>query len=262
MTNKGCYIQLSDVSLSYELYHDKTNSLKEMLVNKLSRRSYVPQKKSIFVALDNISISLEQGERLGIIGHNGSGKSTILKVMSRLLVPTTGSLKIQGSVQPLIEIGAGFNPEFSGRQNIYFNGSMLGFTKKEIREVEREIIEFAELDDFIDTPLKYYSSGMAVRLAFTIATMIKPEILLLDEMLAAGDMEFMQKAQSRMKKILDYAKVLVCVSHDLRLIQNITERCIVMERGKVVFDGKSTDAVQYYQQKTLEKIATKSMRES
>ena len=197
MNISQCSINLNNVSLFYELYHDRTSSLKELVVNTLLQRKYVQTKKTTFAALNEISLNIKHGERVGIIGHNGSGKSTLLKVMSRLLVPTHGKIAIHGNVQPLIEIGAGFNGEYSGRENIYFNGAMLGFTKKQIKAREHEIIHFTELGEFIDTPLKYYSSGMTVKLAFTIATMIEPEVLLLDEMLSAGDLEFMQKAQKR-----------------------------------------------------------------
>lgn len=257
MITSGCCVNLTNVTLTYELYHDKTNSLKEFIINKLTKRSYVTERQSTYNALDNVSITINQGERVGIIGHNGSGKSTMLKVMSKLLVPSSGFIETRGNIQPLIEIGAGFNPEFSGRQNIYFNGSMLGFTRREIREVEGEIINFAQLGDFIDIPLKYYSSGMAVRLAFTIATMIKPEILLLDEMLSAGDLEFIQKAQERMNKILDNAKVLVLVSHDLNLISSVTSRCVVMDRGKIAYDGNSAEALDFYQKLISAKIASR-----
>jgi ABC-type polysaccharide/polyol phosphate transport system ATPase subunit len=183
---------------------------------------------------------------LGVIGLNGAGKSTLLKMLARLLVPTAGEIEVTGSVQPLIELGAGFNLEFSGRENIYLNGAMLGFSKREMKEKEQEIIDFTELKDFIDVPVKYYSSGMVVRLAFTIATIVKPEILILDEMLSAGDLQFIEKAQNRMKQLLDESKILVLVSHNLALIESLSNRVIVLEKGRIVFDGSPSVGVKYY----------------
>ena len=188
---------MNNLSLVYDLYYDRTNTLKGYFGTLFKKNQYVEKKKDKLYALRNINIKIEHGERIGIIGLNGAGKSTFLKVASGLLKPTNGSLDIRGSVQPLIEIGAGFNPEFSGRENIYLNGAMLGFTKKQIKNKEAEIIHFSELENFIDVPVKYYSSGMSVRLAFTIATIINPEILLIDEMLSAGDLAFISKAKKK-----------------------------------------------------------------
>lgn len=251
------FIEFKNVSLVYELYYDRTTTLKEYIVNLVHRRKYLIPKTEKLYALKNINLRIERGERLGIIGLNGSGKTTMLKLIAGLLEPTEGELKITGSVQPLIEIGAGFNLEFSGRENIYLNGAMLGFTKKEIKEKEREIIEFTELGDFIDIPVKYYSSGMSLRLAFTIATMIKPEILIMDEMISAGDMEFMQKAKERMDRILSTAQILVLVSHDMGLIASLTNRTIVLNKGEILFDGKTGDAIDFYQTMVAHNIEKK-----
>ncbi|MEM4313072.1 MAG: ABC transporter ATP-binding protein [Thermoplasmata archaeon] len=245
--NERISIEFKNVSLIYDLYYDKTTTLKEYIVNLIHRRKYVEIKREKLYALKNISMTISHGERVGIIGPNGAGKSTMLKIIAGLLEPSEGEIKIKGNVQPLIEIGAGFNPEFTGRENIYLNGAMLGFTKKEIREKEEEIIEFTELGRFIDIPVKYYSSGMALRLAFTIATIIRPEILIMDEMLSAGDMEFMQKAKERMDKILSSAKILILVSHDLGLIKSLTNRVIVLNKGEILFDGNTDDAIEFYQ---------------
>ncbi len=246
MTNKSCSITFSDLSLVYDLYYDKTNTLKEHVVNFFHRRKYLDGQKDRLYALKNIDLKIKQGERVGIIGLNGSGKSTLLKVVAGLLEPSQGKLEIHGTVQPLIEIGAGFNPEFSGRENIYLNGAMLGFTKKQIKSKEDEIIEFAELGNFIDIPVKYYSSGMSLRLAFTIATIIRPEILVLDEMLSAGDLEFIQKAQKRMDQILTAAKILVIVSHDMGMIRTMARRVIVLNKGEVFFDGDVEEGIDFY----------------
>lgn len=247
MNNSNSYIHLDSVSLRYDLHFDRTNSFKEFLVNLVTRRSFVEKKKDSFLALNSINLHIEHGDRIGIIGRNGAGKSTLLKVISGIYKPSSGVLKVCGHIQPLIEVGAGFDPEFTGRENIYINGYMLGFTKKQIKEKEQEIIDFSELKDFIDTPTKYYSSGMSVRLAFTIATMIEPEILVFDEMLSAGDAAFMIKAQERMKRLLDKARIMVIVSHDLGIIKNLCKRVLVVEKGVIVFDGLPEEALDFYQ---------------
>ena len=197
-------------------------------------------------ALRDINLRIQSGERLGIIGLNGAGKSTLLKVISRLLTPSSGKITIQGMVQPLIELGAGFNYEFSGRENIYLNGAMLGFSKKSIQEKEQQIISFTELGQYIDVPVKYYSTGMLMRLAFTIATQVSPEILLLDEMLSAGDIEFIQKAKDRIDRLLNVAKIVIIVSHDLGLIQSLATRAILLDKGNILFDGDTKSAIELY----------------
>lgn len=239
-------IEVKDVVLTYELYHDQTSSLKEAVVNFFHKRSYHKDKKSSFNALNKVSIKIKKGERLGIIGGNGAGKSTLLKVISGILKPTSGSVKVDGSIQPLIEISAGFNPEFSGLENIYLNGYMLGFTRDQIRNKEREIIEFTELGDFINVPVKYYSSGMSVRLAFAIATSIEPEILLFDEMLSAGDAHFSGKAQARMNDLMDRSKGMIIVSHDLSMIKKLCNRVIWLEHGNIKMSGAPKQVVEKY----------------
>jgi lipopolysaccharide transport system ATP-binding protein len=240
-------IELKNVGLMYDLYYDKTSNLKEFLINLLKwKKAKVPQNEKTLAALSNINLHLKEGDRIGIIGPNGAGKSTLLKVISGVLHPTSGTINIEGNIQPLIEVGAGFNPEFSGRENIYLNGYMLGFTKKQISVKVKEIIEFSELEKFIDVPIKYYSSGMSVRLAFAIATSIEPEILVFDEMLSAGDIHFMAKAKKRMNSLLEMAKILVFVSHDLELVQNICREVIVVNKGQIVYRGKPDEAIEYY----------------
>jgi ABC-type polysaccharide/polyol phosphate transport system ATPase subunit len=257
VTNGNCAIRFRDLSLIYDLYYDKTNSFKEFVINFLYRRRYVETKKEKLYALRNINLRIDHGERVGIIGLNGSGKSTMLKVIAGLLKPSAGNLDIRGTVQPLIEIGAGFNPELSGRDNIYLNGAMLGFSKSQIKAKEREIIEFTELGNFIDVPVKYYSSGMTVRLAFTIATVIRPEILVLDEMLSAGDLEFNQKAKDRIDSILSAAKILVIVSHDMGMITSLTRRVIVLNKGEILFDGDTEEAIEFYMNMISDNIERK-----
>lgn len=239
-------IELNNVVLTYELYHERVHSLKESVINFFHKRQYVKEKTTKLNALDNISINISEGERIGIIGRNGAGKSTLLKVISGILKPTSGSIKVSGSIQPLIEIAAGFNPEFTGRENIYLNGYMLGFSREQIRNKENEIINFAELTEFIDVPVKYYSSGMSVRLAFSIATSIEPEYLIFDEMLSAGDVSFQAKAEERIKSLLDKAKILIVVSHSMEVIKSLSTRVLVLDHGKLVFDGNPIEAVEKY----------------
>lgn len=239
-------ISLNDVTLTYTIYNDQTYSLKETIINLFHRRSYAHKKNDSFDALNTLNLNIAQGERVGIIGRNGAGKSTLLKVISGVLKPSKGEVSVNGMIQPLIEIAAGFNPEFSGRENIYLNGYMLGFDRESIKAKEQEIIDFSELQNFIDVPVKYYSSGMAVRLAFTIATSIEPEILVFDEMLSAGDAAFFTKAKQRLDSLINRAKAVVLVSHDLNFIKNFTNRTLVIDQGKVVFDGDPESAVRHY----------------
>ena len=239
-------ISLKNVDLEYELHFDRTNTFKEWVVNKVSRRKYVEKAKDSFLALNRINLNVHEGERIGIIGFNGAGKSTLLKVVSGILRPTRGEVITRGKIQPLIEIGAGFDPEFSGRENIYFNSYMMGFTRSEVEARVDEIIQFADLKEFIDVPVKYYSSGMQVRLAFTIATTIQPEILILDEMLGAGDAAFIEKAKARMKRILDNAKCMVIVSHDLALIRAMCTKVYILEKGAFNYCDTAEIAVSEY----------------
>lgn len=236
-------VKLNNVSLEYLKYTDQVYTFKEYVSKLFSGNK---KKNESFWALSEINLEVKEGERLGIIGLNGAGKSTLLKLISGILEPTQGEVQIRGGLQPLIEVGAGFNPEFSGRENIYLNGYMLGFSKKQITEKELEVIEFSELSEFIDTPVKYYSSGMTARLAFAIATSIEPEILVFDEMISAGDISFIDKAKKRVEELLSKAKIMIIVSHDLGLVSDIVDRLLVLEKGKIVFDGNVLDGIDFY----------------
>lgn len=245
MTSES-FVKFENVNLTYDLYLDKTNNIKEYIINKITQRRPVSKAMEKVDALKNITVEFRQGDRVGIIGRNGAGKSTMLKVISGIYKPTSGKVTVSGTIQPLIEIGAGFDPEFTGRENIYLNGYMLGFSKEQIRKKEQEIIEFAELGEFIDVPVKYYSSGMSVRLAFTIATSIEPEILAFDEMLSAGDIEFLQKAKARMDTLITKAKMLILVSHDLAMIKSLCTKVMVFHQGQICFTGTPDDAINFY----------------
>jgi len=204
--------------------------------------------KHEFWALKNISFEVAEGTRLGIIGRNGAGKSTLLKIMSRTTEPTEGRLLIHGRTASLLEIGTGFHPELSGRENIFLNGTLLGMTRDEIKRKMEAIIEFAEIEEFLDTPVKHYSSGMYVRLGFAVAAHVDPDILLLDEVLAVGDLQFQRKCFGKMQELGDTARSVLFVSHDLSAISALCNRCILLEHGRLVFDGTPAEAIlRYYE---------------
>jgi lipopolysaccharide transport system ATP-binding protein len=198
-------------------------------------------------ALQDINFEVERGEVLGIIGKNGAGKSTLLKILSKVTAPTTGSIKCRGRIASLLEVGTGFNPELTGRENIYLNGAILGMTKKEITSKIDEIIDFSGCERYIDTPVKRYSSGMTVRLAFAVAAFLEPEILVIDEVLAVGDAEFQKKAIGKMQDISrGGGRTVLFVSHNMAAVKSLCTRGIVLENGKVVFDGITEDALAIY----------------
>jgi lipopolysaccharide transport system ATP-binding protein len=198
-------------------------------------------------ALQDINFEVERGEVLGIIGKNGAGKSTLLKILSKVTAPTTGSIKSRGRIASLLEVGTGFNPELTGKENIFLNGAILGMTKKEIASKLDEIVEFSGCERYIDTPVKRYSSGMTVRLAFAVAAFLEPEILVIDEVLAVGDAEFQKKAIGKMQDISrEGGRTVLFVSHDMDAILKITTRCIVLEKGTVVYEGETESAVKNY----------------
>jgi lipopolysaccharide transport system ATP-binding protein len=208
-------------------------------------------------ALQDINFEVERGEILGIIGKNGAGKSTLLKILSRVTAPTTGSIKFGGRVASLLEVGTGFNGEMTGRENIYLNGAILGMTKKEITSKLDEIIAFSGCERYIDTPVKRYSSGMTVRLAFAVAAFLEPEILIIDEVLAVGDAEFQKKAIGKMQDISRQGgRTVLFVSHNMAAVKSLCTRGIVMEQGRVVFEGNTNDGIDYYLQnnKTTENL--------
>lgn len=199
-----------------------------------------------FWALKDISFQLRKGESLGLIGRNGAGKSTLLKLLNGLIKPNEGRIIVRGRMGALIELGTGFNPILTGRENIYVNAALLGLSKRRVDRNINEIIDFAEIDEFIDTPVQSYSSGMRVRLGFAIAAHLDPDVLLVDEVLAVGDMAFQRKCISHMLKYLENGGVLVLVSHNLHLIQSMCKRCLLLDRGKVDFEGIVTDGVKRY----------------
>ena len=205
------------------------------------------KKGDRFMALDGVSFEVKKGEAVGIIGHNGAGKSTLLKLLSRVTAPTKGTISFNGRIASMLEVGTGFHPELTGRENVYMNGAILGMTKAEIDKKFDQIVEFAEMEKFIDTPVKRYSSGMYVKLAFSVAAHLDSEILIMDEVLAVGDMKFQQKCLGKMNDAANReGRTVLYVSHNMNTIRQLCDRCIVLDHGEIIFDGEVEKAIQLY----------------
>jgi lipopolysaccharide transport system ATP-binding protein len=255
-------IKAEHVWKEYQIRHnieDSQSSFKAVLnapFNWLIRKSASKyariQKSEVFFALKDVSFEVEYGESVGLIGRNGAGKSTLLKILSRITRPSKGKITLFHHVNSLLEVGTGFNIELSGRENIYLNGSFLGMKTSEIRRKFDEIVAFSEIDQFIDTPVKYYSSGMFVRLAFSVAVHLTPEILLLDEVLAVGDADFTQKSFNKMKELLSSGATIVFVSHSESVIKEICKRAIWLSHGEIKKDGPAGSVVNAYMQSTTQ----------
>jgi lipopolysaccharide transport system ATP-binding protein len=233
-------ISLQQVSKCFKRYGHPSDRLKEILLPGKSRAEE-------FWAVRDISLEVHRGETLGIIGQNGSGKSTLLQMIAGTLTPTAGQVQINGRVSALLELGSGFNPEFTGRQNVFFNGRVLGLSQAEVAAKFEEIAAFADIGDFIDQPVKTYSSGMIVRLAFAVATSVEPDILIVDEALAVGDIYFQAKCFKRMRKMIDRGITVLFVSHDLTMVKALCDRCLWMEHGKPIALGAPRDLAEAYQ---------------
>lgn len=232
-------IEVTNVSKEFVLRH--TRSIKEAFVWLVKGRKGDLSEK--FHALNNVSVSINEGESVALLGLNGSGKSTLLKHMSGVMLPDSGTVRTRGRVAGLIEVGAGFHPDLSGRDNVYLNGAILGMTEKEIDEKFDSIVEFSEIAQFIDTEVKFYSSGMYLRLAFSVAVHTDPEVFLVDEILAVGDEPFQKKCIKKIKELGAAGKTLVVVSHDLDLVLKVCERGILMEKGRLVLDSSAKNVV-------------------
>ncbi|WP_067198408.1 ABC transporter ATP-binding protein [Microbacterium sp. XT11] len=230
-------ILVEDVHKHFKLRH--THSIKETFVAAMRRKPL----SSEFQALDGVSFEIGEGEAVALMGFNGSGKSTMLKLISGVLRPDEGRVSTRGRVAGLIEVGAGFHPDLSGRENVYLNAAILGMSKQETEEQFDSIVEFSEIEQFIDTEVKHYSSGMFLRLAFSVAIHTHLDVLLIDEILSVGDEPFQQKCLARVRELHSQGKTLVVVSHDLNMVSNLCERGILLQNGKVRFDGPSTKAV-------------------
>jgi len=236
-------ITVDNVSVRFNLSKERVDNLKEYVIRFLKRQLMFQE----FFALKNVSLTVKKGEAWGIIGANGSGKSTLLKVISGIIKPFEGSVSIRGSVAPLIELGAGFDPNLTARENIYLNGTILGHTKRYMTEHFDEIVDFAELKEFLDSPIKNYSSGMKARLGFSVATMVRPSILIVDEILAVGDFKFQQKCKKRMEEMLAGGTTLLYVSHSSDSVKQLCSRALWLEKGKMMMAGDATDVCDAYQ---------------
>lgn len=240
----GAAIVVEGLTETFRLYSEKPGGLKERLY-RFSRPAYTD-----FDALQDVSFVVERGEAVGVVGHNGSGKSTLLKVLARILPPDRGRVRTVGRVASLLELGAGFHGDLSGRENIYLNGAILGLSRSEIAERFDEIVEFAGIRPFLDTAVRNYSSGMYVRLGFAIAVTVDPDVLLVDEVLSVGDAAFQHRSLERMRAFRDEGKTLLVVSHDLEAIESLCERVIVLDRGRLAFDGAVGQGLAVYRQLT------------
>lgn len=247
-------IEVNHLTKEYQLGH--LASLKQTALNTLKRLSFQKvQERERFLALDDVNFHIEEGEVVGIIGHNGAGKSTLLKHLANISKPTTGQVIVRGSVAPLIEVGAGVSPELTGRENIFLNGAILGIPKKIIRQKLDEIIEFSELEQFIDTPVKRYSSGMTVKLGFSIATSMDADILIVDEVLAVGDLAFQRKCFERMEDLIRRkGSTVLLVSHNIRQVARICTRAILLDHGRISMDGHSGDVCNLFYEQQNAKI--------
>ncbi len=249
--NKDAII-VKDLKKEFVLPHAKKNTLKSVFVNPFKQISAEKQ-----TAFKNVSFTIKKGEFFGIVGRNGSGKSTLLKCIAGVYTPSSGSIKINGTLVPFIELGVGFNPELSGRDNVYLNGALLGFTRREVNAMYDEIVEFAELEDFMDQLLKNYSSGMQVRLAFSIAIRAKSDILLLDEVLAVGDSAFQQKCYDYFNALKKEDRTVVLVSHNMQAVEQFCDRALLLENGKIKKIGNSTEVGELYETMFLREEAKK-----
>ena len=240
----GEIIKVDHVGMNFRMNVNHTTSMKEWVISKLKRQL----KYQDFYALNDISFSVERGEIIGIIGTNGSGKSTLLKVISGIYKPTKGSVVTAGRVAPMLELGSGFDYELSGRENIFLNGAIMGYSEDFLKSRYEDILEFSELGDFIEQPLKTYSSGMMMRLAFSVATLVNPEILIVDEILAVGDERFQKKSSERMKSMMGGGTTVLMVSHDLDQIQGMCSRVIWLNKGQIQMNGLAEDVCGAYHQ--------------
>lgn len=246
MGKKQIAVRVEHVGVRFNLSSQKVDNLKEYFIKFVKKEILYKE----FWALKDISFQLEKGDRLGILGLNGAGKSTLLKVLAGVLKPTEGRYKIKGKVVPLLELGAGFEKEYTGAENIYLYGTVLGYPKEFIREKYNEIVAFSELGDFINVPIKNYSSGMKSRLGFSIATIVEPEVLILDEVLAVGDAKFRKKCEKKIQDMFDKGITVLFVSHSLPQVQRICNKAILLEHGRIIEKGDIDKVSEVYLEKT------------
>lgn len=237
-------ISVENVGMEFNLSQEKTDNLKEYVI-KFLKKELMYQS---FWALQDVSFEVKKGDKLGVLGLNGAGKSTLLKLISGVMKPTHGNIELNGRISPLLELGAGFDPSYTGRENIFLNGAMLGYPKEFIESKFDEIVEFSEIGDFIDVPLKNYSSGMVARLGFSIATVVEPQILILDEVLSVGDAKFKEKSENRMKSLLNQDVTVLFVSHSIDQVRRLCNKAIWLEKGKLIMQGSVEEVSEKYEQ--------------
>lgn len=235
-------IRVSDVTMRFRMNNDKILSLKEFVTTALRGKL----QYSTFTALEHVSFEVQKGETIGLIGRNGAGKSTLLKIISGIMKPTEGSVECRGNVVPMLELGSGFDMDLSGRENVYLNGAILGYTKPFLDAKFQEILDFSELGDFINIPIRNYSSGMLARLAFSIAAVVKPEILIVDEILAVGDAQFQEKSKRRMMELMGGGTTVLLVSHDIEQVKELCRRVVWLEHGRVRMVGATEEVCNAY----------------
>lgn len=240
--DRNIAVSVKDVHIRFNMSKEKVNGIKEYIVKFLKKQLIFEE----FWALKGVTLEINKGEVFGIVGLNGAGKSTLLKVVAGVLKPTKGSVEIRGTIAPLIELGAGFDMELTARENIYLNGVILGYSKKFIEEKFDEIVSFAEVEEFLDVPLKNYSSGMVARIAFAIATIVEPEILIVDEILSVGDFRFQEKCQKRIKDMLENNVTVIMVSHSIEQIKQMCDRAILIQKGQQIAIGNTQEICNLY----------------
>ena len=228
-------IRVNDVSMVFSMASDRSYTLKEYFVKGIKGKN----TRKVFNALRHVSFSVKKGEVVGLIGHNGAGKSTILKVISGIMTPTSGSVSVKGNIVPLLELGSGFDHDLTGRENIYLNGAILGYSEKYIKDHFNNIVEFSGLKNFLDVPLRNYSSGMIMRLAFSIATIVVPDILIVDEILSVGDAEFQEKSFKKMKELMSGGTTVLFVSHSIEQVKDLCDKVAWLEYGELKAFGPS-----------------------
>lgn len=239
---KQLAVSLSDISMVFNLATEKTDTLKEYVLKAIKHQLMFQE----FYALRDVNLSIEKGDSVGLIGVNGSGKSTLLKIIAGVLQPTKGCVEVQGTIAPLIELGAGFDMDLTARENIYLNGAVLGYDRNYINERFESIIDFSELHDFVDVPLKNYSSGMVARLGFAIATDVEADILIVDEVLSVGDFKFQEKCKERINALLSKGTTLLFVSHSAEQVKQLCNKAVWLNRGRIQMTGESSEVCKQY----------------
>ena len=240
--SKETMIEVNDVTMRFHMNLDKILSLKEFVTRKLSGKLAYQD----FTALEHVSFTVQRGETFGLIGRNGAGKSTMLKVISGILKPTEGSVVCKGNIVPMLELGSGFDMDLNGRENIFLNGAILGYSEEFLKEKYEEIVAFSELEQFIETPIRNYSSGMLARLAFSVASMVKPEVLIVDEILAVGDAAFQEKSRARMLELMGGGTTVLFVSHSLEQIRQMCRHVAWLKNGRIKMVGRAEDVCAVY----------------